>query len=239
MDFIINEKIVHDFPNLKIGIFIATNIDNTGNSTKLDFLKEEIACKIRNKYSLQDLEKIQKIKEWREVYTKMGIKLKKYSPTVEALLTRILKNKPIPSISKLVDSYLCIELLHFFPIGGYDLDQITSEITLRRSHGDEDFIPLGQPSVVEKTNENEIVYSSGNTILTRMWNFRDCDNFKITGNSRNIVLFFESTSEDLDISEMEKSLLQLCSFVQEYCGGKSSWFIADPVESHKWSLTIP
>ncbi len=142
MKFIIDDKIVSMFPDLRIGIIIARGIDNRGYEEGMETIKQAAIDAVKQKLSLETLSQHPYIAAWRETYRRFGTNPKDYRPTAEALLRRILQGKGIPTISKVVDLYLVVEAEFYLPIGGYDLDRITGDIVLRLSSGGERFTHL-------------------------------------------------------------------------------------------------
>ena len=219
MKLIIAEDIVNVFHHLRIGVVVARGIDNLGYSEEIERIKRASAEAVRQKLSPENLSRHPYIAAWRETYRRFGTKPKKYRPTAEALLRRILRGEDIPTISKVVDLYLAVEAEFYLPIGGYDLDRITGDIVLRFSPGGESFIPFGMTQVKETTYPGEIVYSDSSKILTRRWNYRDCDSAKITRETRNLVLFCEAALSDIPIDPLARCVQQLAIYLQRFCNG--------------------
>jgi len=219
MKLIIADDIVDMFPELRIGIVIARGVNNFGYSDEIETLKQATAEAVRRIFSSETLSQHPYIAAWRETYRRFGTNPKKYRPTAEALLRRILRGEGIPTISKVVDLYLVVEAEFYLPIGGYDLDKITGDIILRLSPGGECFIPLGMPQVEERTYPGEVVYSDANKVLTRRWNYRDCDFAKITNESRNVALFCEAALSDIPTAHLARCVQQLAVYLQRFCNG--------------------
>ena len=165
------------------------------------------------------------IAAWRETYRSFGVKAKKYNPTCEALIRRILDGESIPRINTVVDTYLQVEAETFLACGGYDLDKIQDDITLRHSSGNEPFTPLGG-GVEEQTYTGEIVYADSKVILTRKWNYRDADTTKIATASKNIALFSEAAVPQIPSIAVSQFTERLELLLQKFCGGEIHLFIA-------------
>lgn len=219
MKLIIENEVVNMFPDLRIGIVVARGIDNFGYNDEIMEIKQATMEAVRRKLSIENLSQHPYIAAWRETYRRFGTKPKEYRPTVEALLRRILRGDEIPTISKVVDIYLVVEAEFCLPIGGYDLDKIDGDIVLRLSPGGEPFVPLGMPHVKELTYPGEIVYSDSIKILTRRWNYRDCDSAKITSQSKNIALFCEAALSDIPTDDLVKCVKQLTAYLRRFCNG--------------------
>lgn len=235
MKLVIDENISRSFPELRIGIIIAKDIDNQGNNLELQEIKKDKAAEFRKKYSPTTLLENPYVAVWRNVYRSFGINPKDNKPTAEALLRRLLQGNEIPTISKVVDLYLIVETEFYLPIGGYDLNTIKGSINLRYSLGNESFIPLGSFNE-EKTRPGEIVYADEERILTRKWNFRDCDACKITQASSYIALFTEAPLATISTEHLDNSLTKIKEYMTMFCGGEISTIIADIHQGLSWEL---
>jgi DNA/RNA-binding domain of Phe-tRNA-synthetase-like protein len=177
------EEISKTFPALRIAALVARGIDNEGTNSELQQLKHAAAVRMFNEFDNDRLGQLPEIEAWRQAYRTFGVKPRDSRPTAEAFLRRLIKGADFPTISKAVDAYLLVETDYYLPVGGYDLDTITGDIRLRFSGGDEPFIPLGA-KLDENTKPGEVVYADDRRILTRKWNYRDCDHCKITDQSQ-------------------------------------------------------
>ncbi len=235
MNLIITEEVAERYSHLRIGVLIGKGVTVQRKTDQLEKLKQQKVTELRQKYDSDNLISNLNIAAWRRTYRSFGVKPKRYRPTAEALLRRLIKGEEIPIINTAVDSYLVVETEYLLPIGGYDLDRISGNIKLRVSLGGEAFQPLGSTQQ-ETTNEGEIIYSDDTRVLTRKWNFRDCDAAKITLNTKTIGLFTEAAEKDTDTKTISESLKSLQRYIQKFCGGKTEVFIADVHHKLKWSL---
>jgi DNA/RNA-binding domain of Phe-tRNA-synthetase-like protein len=236
MIFNISRDLASKYPDLKIAVLVGIQVEVNPVNEELEKLKRKIETEIRSKFTPETLIEHPFIAAWRDTYRSFGVKPKKYNPAAEALIRRILHGEPIPTINTLVDSYLLTEAEHFLPIGGYDLEKINGNIYLRYSPGKEKFIPLGHPQEIEETNPQEIVYSDDVKILTRKWNFKDCDQAKITLETSKVALFIEAADKRIPIEALESAIKRLQQLISTYCSGKITTFIAIPREKLEWKI---
>jgi DNA/RNA-binding domain of Phe-tRNA-synthetase-like protein len=209
------------YPDLAIGVVQAIGIDNTRQN---DELRSELiarAAAVRDRYTKDTILEVPQVAMWREAYRLFGVKPKDARPTAEAILRRVIGGAEPPRISDCVDAYLATELMYMLPIGGYDMDLVEGTIRLVRAAGGEEFHPLGA-SATETVKPDEVIYRDRARVLTRKWNFRDCDECKITPSSTNIALFselpFTGVSEELLI----ESTADMANLIGKYCGGTVS-----------------
>jgi len=96
------------------------------------------------------------------------------------------------------------------------LEKKVENIYLRYSVGNEEFTPI---STLKKeiTNVGEVINSNNTKILTRRWNYKDCDQAKITLQTKKATLFIEAAdkriSTDSLIAATEKLREELASSV--------------------------
>lgn len=218
MQLVIAQELLIKFPDLRIGIITGQGLNNVGIHEDVEAIKRTAAETLRQNIAIETLTQHPYIAAWRETYRRFGSKPSDYRPTAEALLRRVLRGESISSISTIVDVYLAIEMEFYLPIGGYDLDHVEGDITLRFSPGDEPFLPIGA-ATEEKTYTGEVVYADAKKILTRRWNYRDCDAAKITPDSHNIALFCEAPTSDVPTDHLMKCTEHLAEYLHRFCGG--------------------
>lgn len=226
MKLVVSEKIKETYPDLRIGVVVAQDVNNTGHSEELLAYTKEQLSKFVEKYVYPDeLRKHKNIQAWREIYKSFGVKPKNHKPTAEAFLVRVLKDH-VPKISPAVDSYLISETLHCLPVGGYDLETIDGDILLRHSAAEESFFPIGSTDK-ELTDEGEVIYSDRKRVLTRRWNYRDCDACKIDTGSKRIALFVEGAFAEIEDHEIKETIEDIASNLQKFCGAKTKTLFLD------------
>lgn len=213
----IDAKIFEKFPELKIGVVTARNIDNRGHSNEILRLIREKEKEIRENYDTETLSQNPRINSWREAYSSFGAKPKKYKSSVESLYRMVLKGVDLRHINKIVDLYNYISLKHMIPAGGDDRVKVDGDIILKLAAGDEPFTALNSKET-ETAKEGEVVYADSKEVLCRRWNWRECDKTKMTEETKDVILVIEAlppvTREEL--AEVEEDL---CQLILKYCGG--------------------
>lgn len=220
----ISKAIQEQYPNVRLGVLEATNINNSTFHQEIPEKNTSIANHLISTFdSPQILRQDKRIQIWRDVYREMGYKPKKYPSTVEAMAVRVLKGKEIPMINCAVNTYLLTQLAYLIPIGGHDASKVNGQITLDLSPGGEEFNGIGTD--VELTDPGEIVYKDDRQILTRRWNYRDCDAAKITKGSKDMVLIMEAPTLEISDENLWEALNHLEKHIQLYCSGTTRTYI--------------
>jgi lysyl-tRNA synthetase class 2 len=133
---------------------------------------------------------------WREIYEKdFHVKPKTYRSSVEALLKRVVTGKEIWNICNVVDLYNCSSVLSLLPMGGYDLNKVSGDITIRYAKESETFTSLGewQPT---PTQTNHVVYADDKRLMCWLWNYKDCAETCIDEHSENVIFFIDAFEHD-------------------------------------------
>ena len=225
----IDPQITEKYPDLRIGVVVAKGVDNEATPAQLETIKLEAENNLRKQIALENLASHPHIDAWRQTYKSFGVKPKKHRPTAEALIRRILKGDSLPKISPIVDLYLANELDNLLPIGGYDLDKVDHFVSLEICNGGADFLPMGS-SDFEKTQPGEVIYKDSLRILTRRWNYRDCDHTKITNKTTNFALFAEAALPQITNQALEKATKELQSALSILKHSEIKIFIFEPAK---------
>lgn len=137
---------------------------------------------------------------WRQAYSSFGVKAKRHPPTHEALAKRLLKGQSWPDIIPIVDVYLANQIEWLLPHGGYDSDYLSGDITLRIASEGLSFTALGSDEA-EPVPTGEVIYTDDDNVLTRRWNYRDCDAARLRESTQRFWLAIESPDNRLIDSE--------------------------------------
>ena len=164
MNIKIDPLIITQFPDVKIGVLIGKNVNNTKDSAEITELLRQTEEKLQTKYTIENIATIPKIVDWREAYRSFGCKPSEFRSSVEALSRRILQSKPLPTINPLVDIYNIISIKYLLPAGGGNLDAIFGDMILAFAQGTEQFTMLGQhePTTVK---QGEVIYCDAQKVL--------------------------------------------------------------------------
>ena len=223
--FIIEDSFWSLFPNVKIGIIICNNIDNSIRHIEQ---YSEIILEAE-KESLKYLQSVQfssnqVIQVWREAFKKFKTK-KGARSSIEALLKRVNNGNHIGTVNPLVDIYNSISLRYALPCGGEAIDKFVGNVRLTTAVANEEFIPLGTDEN-SSPYEGEIVYKDDKGAICRCWNWREAVRTMLTENTKNAFLCIELTDEDRVI-EFENALKHLEKMIQDNLGGESKISILD------------
>lgn len=223
----ITDDIVRQYPDLRIALVTARGLDNTGRSEALEAELRAAEAAFRGRVpDAATLERDPRIQAWRDTYQSFRVNPKKFRPSAEALLRRVVNGSAVPWISKAVNAYLLAELEVPLPVGGYDLATLEGDIELRHSPGGELFRGIGSAGD-EPTEAGEIIYGDARRVLTRRWNFRDCDHAKITEASRDIALCIEGPLPTIQTADLMVAARRIAEKLEQYCGARTATGLLD------------
>ncbi len=220
----IDQEIWEKYPHVKVGVLLARNINNHPNPKSLEVLRAAEAA-AKEKYQGVDLGGVEKLLDWREAFRSFGYKPSDARCSIDALLRRVVKDKPLPDISSLVNLYNSISLNYSVPAGAEDLDAVEGVVSLTIAKGDEPFTPIGA-SEPEMAKAGEVIYRDEKEVTCKAWNYRECDKTKITENTKNAALIIEGL-EHTSLAELSAALKELQKLVQTHCGGEVECYLLD------------
>ena len=240
MRFTIDTGLATRFPELRIAVVVARGIDNNGDTEALTEIWNRLPAEVNAAVNPSDLGAHPHIAAWRDVYTSIGIKLKKEQPTLEFNLKKFVgaspgSTNPLRRISKVVDLYRVVSYTSALQVGGYDLQKVTGDVSLRVSAGGEEFVSIHKPDPV-KTLPGEIVYADDARVLTRRWNYNDSGYSQISEGTSELALFIEAPVAAVTTSALSDAAARLTDLIQAHCGGTTHWFLADASLQTEWQL---
>jgi DNA/RNA-binding domain of Phe-tRNA-synthetase-like protein len=237
MKLIISSEVAQKYPGLRIAFVVARGIRNGAVDAALEARSRQAEEQLRQRFpDPAALETLPPLVAWREIYRSFNVNPKKYRPSAEALIRRVVKGGALPSINLATNAYLLPQLEYLLPVGGYDLAQLDGDITLRFSPGQESFTPIGGDGP-ELTNQGEVVYADNAKVLTRCWNYRDCDQAKIVEQSRDVALFVEAARPELPTADIVALADAVASTLQAHCGGQVTRGLLDTASERVASLS--
>ena len=123
-------------------VIIAYNVKIQIEQPALNNELNELINEIKNKIALHNLLNDYKANQVRNLFKKIKLDPTKYRPSSEALFRRCHKDGYIPFINNIVAICNYCSLKYLIPIGCYDLDKISDNLTIKIGKRDEKFFSL-------------------------------------------------------------------------------------------------
>jgi DNA/RNA-binding domain of Phe-tRNA-synthetase-like protein len=223
LSYSISQEIFDKYPAYCRGVVLAFDVHNGPSPERLIQMLREAEASVRQQTTIESIAEHPRIKPWREAYKAFGAKPSEYRSSVEAMARRALRNEQLPSINSLVDIGNIVSLQHLVPVGGHSMDELTQNIALRFATGQEDFIPFGSTEV-EHPLPGEVIFSEGNTVLTRRWTWRQAIHTLTLPETHSIEINIDRLPP-VELEEIHVIANQVISLVQEFCRGRMRYEI--------------
>jgi DNA/RNA-binding domain of Phe-tRNA-synthetase-like protein len=229
MKDIVAKDVLNKFPNYIRGVVVAREVNNHGENQKLIELLRMAEDSATRDESLLDIKNHPRIASWRQAYADFGVNPNKFYCSIESLGRRARRGDQLPYINTLVALFNYFSLKHMVPSGGDDLDRVDGDLCLALAKRDEPFTPLGS-GTIEYPAPGEVIYVDNSKVMCRCWNWRQGDQTKLTPATSNVAINVDCLPPVLR-SEAEAITKELADLVQEFCGGKISYFLLDATQS--------
>jgi DNA/RNA-binding domain of Phe-tRNA-synthetase-like protein len=215
---LVTPEIFSRFPGVLLGVIVARDIDNSGESEEIATALRQEEARVREMFASQVITEHPHIAPWREAYRKFGAKPKDHPSSIENLVRRVAKGHALPRINPLVDLYNTISLRYLLPVGGEDLDRTQGDIQLTLAGEDEAPVKLlGEPEA-RPPYPGEVIYKDDLGTLCRRWNWKEADRTKLTPQTRRAILVLEGLPP-VGVREIEESTAALAAMIHAHCGG--------------------
>lgn len=214
----IGPEIFEKFPAYCRGVVLAFDVRNGPSPQPLVNLLREAEASLPKHADIATIAEHPRIKPWREAYKAFGAKPSEFRSSVESMARRVLRGDQLPSINTLVDIGNLVSLQHLVPVGGHSMDELTQDICLRFARGDERFIPFGSTEM-EHPQPGEVIFTEGNTVLTRRWTWRQANHTLTLPETRSMEINIDRLPP-VELEEIHSIASQLIALVSEFCGGK-------------------
>ena len=212
--FRVAPEIFQKLPGVCFGIVVVRGINNHVSQPEITEFFEAAQKELHDKLAGRKAKEYPPIFPYREAFQSLEINPNKYPPSIEALASRVEKGKPLPSINPIVDLGNAISLKYAIPLGAHDLDASESDLEVRLSQTEDQFIPFGAPEA-EIIDPDEILYVSGHQVKTRRWIWRQSEFGKITPDSTNIFFPLDGF-EPINGDQTKAARDELAALLEKY-----------------------
>ncbi|NKB63092.1 MAG: hypothetical protein GKR95_13550 [Gammaproteobacteria bacterium] len=222
MPFIMLNISVHDsifqtWPTFCRGLVIAHNIDNRHIDPELIEQLND-TCEQASAEPV-DLKVDSRIMDWDNAHIAFESNPNRFPPAHKALRKRVQKPgvvlNPINAVISIMN--IC-SIADVIPVGGDDLGAIAGAVELIPATGEEIFVPLGQPDVVEHPEPGEIVYwhPMSKQVMCRRWNWRNSHTSRILETTTSMVMNIDGIGENSQ-ARASQTRDRVAEMLKKYC----------------------
>lgn len=223
--FVVNSSFWSLFPDAKIGVLLLKDYKTPAQSPdELVKLLEE-SNGIAQKFLTEDtFSENEVIRTYRQAYQKFKTK-KGARSSIEALLKRSASDRPVSTISPLVDIYNAASLRFGLPCGAEDLDTFVGNLQLTVTEGGDEFYLIGDETN-NPTLPGEVCYKDDKGAVCRCFNWRDGERTMITNDTKNAFLVMELVNSDR-VEDLENALDFISQQAEKFLGVVPEKYLLD------------
>ncbi|HEM6220263.1 TPA: B3/4 domain-containing protein [Streptococcus suis] len=223
--FVVDSSFWSLFPDAKIGVLLLKDYKTPAQSPdELVKLLEE-SNGIAQKFLTEDtFSENEVIRTYRQAYQKFKTK-KGARSSIEALLKRSTSDRPVTTISPLVDIYNAASLRFGLPCGAEDLDRFVGNLQLTITEGGDEFYLIGDENN-NPTLPGEVCYKDDKGAVCRCFNWRDGERTMITDETKNAFLVMELVNSDR-VEDLENALDFISQHAEKFLGVVPEKYLLD------------
>lgn len=219
--FVTEDSFWQLFPDAAIGAIVARGMrsaEEVGEQGRAELASLlEGANRLAERHITSDtISENEPVRAWREAYRRFKTK-KGARCSIENLLKRVIKGRPVGPITPSVDVYNAVSLKYALPVGGEDIDSFAGDLRLTVTQGGDAFVPLGEDGAEDPTLPGELCYLDDEGAVCRCWNWRDGVRTALTDDSVNAFLIIECV-EPGRVEDCRAALDELAELVEGYLG---------------------
>jgi DNA/RNA-binding domain of Phe-tRNA-synthetase-like protein len=185
-------------------------------SDELEAFKGEVIADAQGRWTLDQLREHPLFRAYRDFFWRVGVDPTKTRPASEALIRRVLRDRPLPKINTFVDVYNLASIETAIPLAAFDTGGLSGSLLMREASAGEEFLGIGMNKPVV-LGGGEPVIEDGEKLVA-IYPYRDAETCKITQATRDILLLIcgvPNVEEDV-ISDAGRVAVE---WATRFCGG--------------------
>ncbi len=204
------------FPGLHTIVTHIINLNIVPKSVELESFKNQVLTETQRKWNIDDLKDNQVFRAYRDFFWKVKVDPTKTRPASEALVRRLLRGNPLPTINTLVDAYNLASVTTTIPFGAFDTDKMSGAPIMREAKPGEEFLGIGMDKPLQLSG-GEVVINDDDRLIA-VYPYRDADYSKVTTSTRNLMLLTCGVPGIGD-AELAKAEEICVDYISRFCGG--------------------
>ena len=204
------------FPGLHAVVTHIRGVKITPQNPELESFKAQVFSETQRRWNIDDLKDNQVFRAYRDFFWKVKVDPTKTRPASEALVRRILRGNPLPTINTLVDAYNLASVTTTIPFGAFDTDRMRGTPVMREAKPGEEFLGIGMDKPYQLGGGEAVIQDDDR--LVAVYPYRDADYSKVTVSTRNLMLLTCGVPGIGD-AELAKAEETCVGYVTRFCGG--------------------
>ena len=220
LSFSIDRSLFSRFPALKVGGFVAADLDRAAallRRTDLDEAWRATAATLAQSGITRDnVTDVVAIRQWRQAFEACGVEPARYAGRVESLVVSVLAKGGVTTRVPIAELCSALSARYLAPLIGHDVDALPqSTLDLRQARpGSDWFVPLGARPSELPLHSRIVVYTAGETVLSWSFNHRESRQTCLASQTKRAVFFSEAVMPS-HAPVAERALRELCRTLAE------------------------
>ncbi|MDD5367760.1 MAG: phenylalanine--tRNA ligase beta subunit-related protein [Anaerolineaceae bacterium] len=203
---------------VRVCVLVMSGIQNRESDPDFEKLRDAVCQKILDGLSDQAIRDDQILQKFREMHMSLGFSNRNFPAASETLLEFLLRNRRPPSINLLVDIYNLVSLETRLALGAHDLANISGNVHLRTTIGDEGFVPLGSVER-KKVRPGGYAYIDGANDVICLLEVKQVEKTKVVLDTTE-CLFIVQGNVCTEYDTIRSAADRLIDLTQHFCGGQ-------------------
>ena len=204
------------FPGLAAQVIRFKDITVKREESELENYKLDVAKATQEKWELEKLRDDPEFRAYRDFFWRLGIDPTKNRPAAEALIRRVLSDRPLPKINTWVDAYNLVSITTAIPIASFDSNLLVGSLLMREARAGEEFLGIGMDKPVTLSGGEAVIQDDKR--LVAIYPYRDADHSKVTMKTKNVLMLL-CGAPGITNEKLQASALEAASVLPRYCGG--------------------
>lgn len=207
------------FPGLSAKIVHVIGVSVGLEHPGLEQFKAKVVERTQGRWTLDQLREHPVFRAYRDFFWRVGVDPTKTRPAAEALIRRVLRNRPLPRINTLVDAYNLASIETTIPLAAFDEDALAGELLMREAVAGEEFLGIGMDKPLVLRGGEAVVEDGEN--LVAIYPYRDAEACKITLDTENVLILV------CGVPNIEQDILTeagrvAVDYVNRFCDGSEA-----------------
>jgi DNA/RNA-binding domain of Phe-tRNA-synthetase-like protein len=207
------------FPGLRALTLRIEGVEVRRQSPELEAFKDEVIGRAQGRWTLDQLREHAAFRAYRDFFWRVGVDPTKTRPASEALIRRVLRERPLPRINTFVDAYNLASIETAIPLAAFDLGGLSGSLLMREAKAGEEFLGIGMEKPVV-LGGGEPVIEDGDKLVA-IYPYRDAEACKITMATKDILLLICGVP-NVDEGILADAGRVAVEWATRFCGGSES-----------------
>jgi len=212
----IDDRVAGAYPELELVPEVIEGLEVRREREDLEAHKRRLEEEVRAGGTAGTIKDEPLARAYRAFFWSLGIDPTKTRPAAEALVRRIARDRPLPTINTAVDAYNIASVESRVAFAAFDLEALHGDLTMRYAKEGEAFRGIGmdRPKVL---SGKELVIDDG-LELVAIYPYRDADASKLTLETR-ATLCLGCGVPGLDGDALREATDLAVGYLRRYCTG--------------------